>query len=131
MPPPNTRAAHINRRYATASLARATIPGLERPGYLHLAAPRRVPKRPRGTGWYNFLLAGFFMRYVLDHWPEFVLMALFMVGGTGALFLPVSFWLRIVLIPVGWALGFAAWAGIVVVACWIYSVQNPATDNEP
>ena len=50
------------------------------------------------------------MRFIDDHWPEFLLLALYAAGGSAVMFLPLNIWLRLALVPVGVAAGFALWA---------------------
>jgi hypothetical protein len=73
----------------------------------------------------------FFMRYVIDHWPEFLFTALVIIGGVMPVFLPGNPWMRIALIPVGWALGVAAWAGIVFFACWAFPPKSSGPTSTP
>jgi hypothetical protein len=64
------------------------------------------------------------MRYVIDHWPEFLLMALVFTFGWLPLALPISIWLRLALVPVGCLAAFALWAGILAVVCWLFPPKS-------
>ena len=64
------------------------------------------------------------MRYVLDHWPEVLFVALMIVGGISAGFVPVSPVLRFALIPVGWVAGFAVWIAVVTAVFWLRSRKS-------
>ena len=59
----------------------------------------------------------------MRHWPEHLLAFLFLVGTlVPLLVIPRSAGLLVQfgLVPVGWIVAFALWAGVVWVTCWLY-----------
>jgi len=65
-------------------------------------------------------LAGLFMRYILDHWPEFAFMALVMAPPLVAMFAK-----SVLLLLVGWPLGVA----IFVAAIFLSSRRRDKNSN--
>lgn len=59
------------------------------------------------------------MRNLLEHWPESLLIVLFIVCGSLPVLLPANLWIKLALIPVGCAVGFAVWAVVIAVVCWV------------
>ena len=60
----------------------------------------------------------------MQHWREQLLALLFLVGTLiPFLILPRSsagILIQVELVPIGWALAFAVWVGVVWVACWFH-----------
>jgi hypothetical protein len=64
------------------------------------------------------------LRRALGHWPESLLILLFLVGGNIPFVLLIALWIRIALIPVGWVAAFGVWIAIIFFACWLYSKKS-------
>jgi hypothetical protein len=59
------------------------------------------------------------------HWPEWLLVALFLVGGIVPLIsVPVGWPFLLLLVPVGWILAFGAWVGIIWLATKLHDQRT-------